>query len=301
VTATVHSLSLPQLQLFRRGKVRDTYVVGDALLMVATDRISAFDVILPTPIPRKGMVLTQLSRYWFELTRGVMPNHFISADFATFPAELKPYAGQLNGRSMLVKQAERIDIECVVRGYLAGSAWAEYRKEGTVAGERLPAGLQQAERLPEPIFTPAMKADSGHDVNISIAELSNQVGEELASQLEACSKRVYELAADFALRRGIIIADTKFEFGFIDGTLTLIDELLTPDSSRFWDASQYQPGRDQASFDKQYVRDWLETTGWDKTPPGPDLPSDVIAGTAARYHEAYKRITGSPLWLQMEK
>ncbi len=300
MTATVHSLTLPQLQLFRRGKVRDTYVVGDALLMVATDRISAFDVILPTPIPRKGMVLTQLSRFWFELTRGSMPNHFISSDFATFPAELKPYAAQLNGRSMLVKQAERIDIECVVRGYIAGSAWAEYRRTGTIAGEQQANGLRQAERLPEPIFTPAIKADSGHDVNISITELKGQIGDDLATQLETCSKRVYELAADFALRRGIIIADTKFEFGFIDGQLTLIDELLTPDSSRFWDASLYEPGRDQASFDKQFVRDWLETTGWDKTPPGPDLPGDVVAGTAARYHEAYKRITGSPLWLQME-
>jgi len=300
VTATVHSLTLPQLQLFRRGKVRDTYVVGDALLMVATDRISAFDVILPTPIPRKGMVLTQLSRFWFELTRGSMPNHFISSDFASFPAELKPYAAQLNGRSMLVRQAERIDIECVVRGYVAGSAWAEYRRTGTIAGETQSDGMRQAERLSEPIFTPAIKADSGHDVNISIAELKGQIGDDLATQLETCSNRVYELAADFALRRGIIIADTKFEFGFIDGQLTLIDELLTPDSSRFWDASLYEPGRDQASFDKQFVRDWLETTGWDKTPPGPDLPGDVVAGTAARYHEAYKRITGSPLWLQME-
>ena len=301
MTATLQSLSLPQLQLFRRGKVRDTYVVDGNLLMVATDRISAFDVVLPTPIPRKGIVLTQLSRFWFDLTKSTTPNHLITADPARFPEELKPFLAQLSGRSMLVKLAERIDIECVVRGVLAGSAWAEYRTHGTVAGESMPAGMRQAERLPEPIFTPAMKADSGHDVNISITELRGRIGEELATQLETASKNVYEYAADFAARRGILIADTKFEFGFVDGELTLIDEVLTPDSSRFWDAAFHQPGRDQPSFDKQFIRDWLESTGWDKTPPGPDVPPSVVAGTAARYHEAYKRITGSPLWLQVEQ
>ena len=241
MTATLQSLSLPQLQLFRRGKVRDTYVVDGNLLMVATDRISAFDVVLPTPIPRKGIVLTQLSRFWFDLTKSTTPNHLITADPARFPEELKPFLAQLSGRSMLVKLAERIDIECVVRGFLAGSAWAEYRTHGTVAGESMPAGMRQAERLPEPIFTPAMKADSGHDVNISITELRGRIGEELATQLETASKNVYEYAADFAARRGILIADTKFEFGFVDGELTLIDEVLTPDSSRFWDAAFHQP------------------------------------------------------------
>jgi phosphoribosylaminoimidazole-succinocarboxamide synthase len=301
LTATLQSLSLPQLQLFRRGKVRDTYVIDGALLMVATDRISAFDVVLPTAIPRKGIVLTQLSRYWFELTKTTAPNHLITAETNQFPDELAPFAKQLNGRSMLVKLAERIDIECVVRGFLAGSAWVEYRKGGTVAGERLPAGLAQAERLPEPIFTPAIKNDSGHDINISIAELRDRVGVEIADRLESASKAVYEHAADFAARRGILIADTKFEFGFVDGELTVIDEILTPDSSRFWDASLHQPGREQPSFDKQFVRNWLESTGWDKSPPGPELPEYVVAGTAARYHEAYKRITGAPLWIQTEQ
>ncbi|MCC6790499.1 MAG: phosphoribosylaminoimidazolesuccinocarboxamide synthase [Thermomicrobiales bacterium] len=298
MTALLQSLSFPQLELFRRGKVRDTYVVDDALLMIATDRISAFDVVLPTPIPRKGIVLTQLSRFWFDLTRNTVPNHLITADITKFPEELRELGPQLAGRSMLVKRAERIDIECVVRGYLAGSAWNEYRSSGTVAGETLPAGLQQAAQLPEPIFTPAAKNDTGHDVNISIAELRRQVGRELADQLEDASQKIYLLASEFAARRGIIIADTKFEFGFIDGQLCLIDELLTPDSSRFWEAAGYEPGHDQASFDKQFVRNWLESTGWDKTPPGPELPDDVVAGTASRYHEAFKRITGAPLWVQ---
>lgn len=298
MTALLQSLSFPQLELFRRGKVRDTYIVDDALLMIATDRISAFDVVLPTPIPRKGIVLTQLSRFWFDLTRNTVPNHLITADVAQFPEELRELGPQLAGRSMLVKRAERIDIECVVRGYLAGSAWNEYRSSGTVAGETLPAGLQQAAQLAEPIFTPAAKNDTGHDVNISIAELRRQVGRELADQLEDASQKIYLLASEFAARRGIIIADTKFEFGFIDGQLCLIDELLTPDSSRFWEAAGYEPGHDQPSFDKQFVRNWLESTGWDKTPPGPELPDDVVAGTASRYHEAFKRITGAPLWVQ---
>jgi phosphoribosylaminoimidazole-succinocarboxamide synthase len=298
LTAILQSLSLPQLELFRRGKVRDTYVVNDALLMIATDRISAFDVVLPTPIPRKGVVLTQLSRFWFDLTRRTVPNHLITADVSQFPDQVQPFAAQLAGRSMLVKRAERIDIECVVRGYVAGSAWAEYRRSGTVAGESLPPGLSQAEQLECPIFTPAAKSDTGHDENISIAQLRNLVGVEQARQLEDASQAIYLLASEFAARRGIIIADTKFEFGMIDGRLTLIDELLTPDSSRFWEASEYDPGHDQSSFDKQFVRDWLETTGWDKTPPGPELPGDVVAGTASRYHEAFKRITGAPLWVQ---
>lgn len=300
MTGTLRSLALPHLELFRSGKVRDTYLVGDDLLMVASDRISAFDVILPTAIPRKGILLTQLSRFWFDRTRHIVPNHLIAADPDQFPAELCEYATQLRGRSMLVRQAERIDIECVVRGYLSGSAWAEYARSGTIASVPFPRGLRRAEQLPEPIFTPAVKADTGHDVNISVAELRERVGADLASALERTSLALYEYAADFAARRGILISDTKFEFGYIEDELTLIDELLTPDSSRFWDASLYRPGQDQPSFDKQFVRNWLEATDWDKTPPGPDLPDDVVAGTAARYHEAYKRITGTPLWLAID-
>lgn len=298
MTAILQSLSMPQLELFRRGKVRDSYIVGDALLMIATDRLSAFDVVLPTPIPRKGVVLTQLSRFWFELTKNTVPNHLITADVTQFPDELQAFGSQLAGRSMLVKRAERIDIECVVRGYVAGSAWAEYRNHGTIAEITMPAGLRQCEQLPEPIFTPAAKNDTGHDVNISVEELRDRVGADLAAQLEAASQKIYLLASEFAARRGIIIADTKFEFGFIEGRLCLIDEILTPDSSRFWEAAGFEPGHDQESFDKQFVRNWLETTGWDKTPPGPELPDEVVAGTAARYHEAFKRITGAPLWVQ---
>jgi phosphoribosylaminoimidazole-succinocarboxamide synthase len=298
LTAILQSLSLPQLELFRRGKVRDSYIIDDALLMIATDRLSAFDVVLPTPIPRKGIVLTQLSRFWFDLTRNTVPNHLITADVAQFPEELQTFSSQLAGRSMLVRRAERIDIECVVRGYVAGSAWADYRHHGTIAGEKMPAGLEQCAQLDTPIFTPAAKNDTGHDVNITIGELRDRVGRALADQLESASQQIYLHASEFAARRGIIIADTKFEFGFIDGGLSLIDEILTPDSSRFWEAAGYEPGHDQASFDKQFVRNWLETTGWDKTPPGPELPDEVVAGTASRYHEAYKRITGAPLWVQ---
>jgi phosphoribosylaminoimidazole-succinocarboxamide synthase len=300
VSAILQSLSMPQLELFRRGKVRDSYVLGDSLLMIATDRLSAFDVVLPTPIPRKGVVLTQLSKFWFELTRSTVQNHLITTETSKFPEELWEFTDSLRGRSMLVRRADRIDIECVVRGYLAGSAWTEYRSTGRVAGEVLPDGLVQSEALSEPVFTPAAKADSGHDVNISTTELRDRVGVELAERLEEASLSLYQFAADFAIRRGIIIADTKFEFGFIDGELILIDEALTPDSSRFWDTASYSPGRDQASFDKQYVRDWLISTGWDKSPPGPDLPPEIVAGTAARYHEAYKRITGFPLSTKLE-
>ncbi len=300
MSSLVMETALGDLPLFRRGKVRDTYELGELLLIVATDRISAFDVVLPTPIPSKGAVLTQLSRFWFEQIRDFVPTHFVTATFAEYPDVLKPYRAEIAGRSMLVRKAERIDVECVVRGYLAGSAWAEYRRDGTVAGERLPAGLRQADRLPEPIFTPAIKNDAGHDVNISNAELARLVGEDLARRLAETSLQIYRFAADLALRRGIIVADTKFEFGWIDGELAVIDELLTPDSSRFWDASIYDPGQDQPSFDKQFVRDWLIASGWNKEPPAPELPRDVVAGTAARYHEAFKRLTGTPLWLCTE-
>ncbi len=293
----VRETTLADLPLYRRGKVRDTYDLGDSLLMVASDRISAYDVVLPSTIPLKGAILTQLSRFWFQRTTTIFPNHLISADIREFPESLHRYTDQLRGRGMIVRKAERIDVECVVRGHIAGSAWAEYSKSGTICGELMPEGLRQADRLPEPIFTPAIKNDTGHDENISILMLSRVVGEDLAQSLEEASKALYQTAADVARRKGIIIADTKFEFGFVDGQLTLIDEMVTPDSSRFWNSSTYEPGKDQPSFDKQYVRDWLTEVGWDRQPPGPALPPEVIAGTGRRYHEAFKRLTGSTLRL----
>ncbi len=295
MTAGNASIDLSGLRLFRRGKVRDTYDLGDRLLMVATDRLSAFDVVLPTLIPGKGVVLTQLSRFWFDLTRGLISNHLITADVSRFPDQLLPHTELLAGRSMIVHKAERIDIECVVRAYLAGSAWEEYRRSGQVAGEVLPDGLSQGSRLSAPIFTPAAKNDEGHDVNITLADLRALVGPALAARLEEASRDIFNVASDLALQRGVILADTKFEFGIIDGNLVLIDELLTPDSSRFWDATSYQPGEDPPSFDKQFVRDWLAASGWDRQTPGPDLPQGVVEGTRARYLEAYERLTGSPL------
>ncbi|MGH2534008.1 MAG: phosphoribosylaminoimidazolesuccinocarboxamide synthase [Thermomicrobiales bacterium] len=291
----MREIVVEDLPLFRRGKIRDTFRLGDDLLMVASDRISAFDVVLPTAIPRKGAVLTQLSRFWFEQTAAIVPNHLLTADVERFPLQLQHFASRLAGRSMIVKRAERIEIECVVRGYIAGSAWLEYQASGTVCGESMAPGLGQAQRLDHPIFTPAIKNDAGHDENISRQVLADRIGSELASQLEETSLRLFQAAAGLALRRGIIIADTKFEFGLIDGQLSVIDEMVTPDSSRFWDAETYKPGKDQPSFDKQYVRNWLIDVGWDKQPPGPDLPADVVAGTTRRYHEAYQRLTGSPL------
>ena len=278
-----------------RGKVRDTYDLGDRLLMVASDRMSAFDVVLPDAIPDKGTVLTQLSRFWFDRTGEVVPNHLISTDVADLPEEVRSAQEVLRGRFMVVKKAERIDIECVVRGYLAGSGWAEYRKSNTVCGERLPDGLTESARLPEPIFTPAAKVDEGHDENISYGKMKQIVGANLAEQLKEASMRLYQHAEQHALTRGIIIADTKFEFGLVDGQLIVIDEDLTPDSSRFWDATQYEPGRSQASFDKQPLRDWLERSGWDKNPPGPPLPPEIIDETAARYRKAYQVVTGTEL------
>jgi phosphoribosylaminoimidazole-succinocarboxamide synthase len=292
VIASTQPTLLPGLTLFRRGKVRDTYLLGDDLLMVASDRISAFDVILPTPIPGKGRILTQLSRFWFGRTEQIVPNHLITATVDDFPPVLADLHDELAGRSMLVRRGERIDIECVVRGYLAGSAWREYLASGTVAGVALPAGLPQSQKFPQPIFTPAMKNDDGHDENISIETLRSMVGTDLASRLESISQALYAFASNHTAQRGIILADTKFEFGWIDGELHLIDEILTPDSSRFWDATGYEPGQDQPSFDKQYVRDWLMSTGWDKEPPAPDLPSEVVAGTLARYQEAFDRLAG---------
>lgn len=276
----------------RRGKVRDVYDLGNALLIVATDRISAFDCIMLNGIPDKGRILTALSLFWFEMFADV-ENHLIATDVARYPAELHPFAGQLSGRSMLVKKANVIQIECVARGYLAGSGWKEYQKTQTVCGVSLPAGLKQCDPLPEPIFTPATKEETGHDINIDFAETIRRIGQPLAEELRRRTLSIYTRAADYARSRGVIIADTKFEFGQLpDGRLILVDEILTPDSSRFWPADRYQPGRDQESFDKQYVRNWLEGQPWDKTPPAPALPEDVVAGTRARYADAYERLTG---------
>ena len=292
---TLTESAIPGATLFRHGKVREVYEAGtDQLVMVASDRLSAFDVVLPTPIPDKGRVLTQLSNFWFERTRKIVPNHLLETDVAKFPP---PFRGrrELEGRSVLVQRAERIDYECVARGYLAGSGWAEYRKTGTVAGERLPPGLQESARLDDPIFTPATKAITGHDENISRAQLAAALGRELAEQLEDVTIALYRHAHAYALGQGLILADTKFEFGLLDGKLVLIDEALTPDSSRYWDAATYRPGEAPPSYDKQFVRDFLNAQGWDHEPPGPVLPDAVVRGTTDRYRECYRKLTGSEL------
>jgi phosphoribosylaminoimidazole-succinocarboxamide synthase len=278
-------------QLFAQGKVRDIYEAGDDLLMVASDRISAFDVVLPTPIPDKGRVLTALSLFWFEKTADLVRNHLITADVNEFP---EPFRGdrELAGRAMLVRRAEMFPVECVARGYITGSGWKDYLKTGAVCGIPLAEGLVESERLPEPLFTPATKAETGHDENISIEQAAEIIGEGLAQKLKELTLTVYERGADIARERGIIVADTKFEFGFIDGEIALCDEVLTPDSSRFWPADTYAPGGGQPSFDKQYVRDWLDSSGWDHEPPPPELPADVAEATAARYREAYERLSG---------
>ena len=281
----------------RRGKVRDVYDLGETLLIVATDRISAFDCIMPNGIPDKGKILTALSLFWFEKFPQI-PNHLIATDVADYPAALQPFARQIDGRSMLVKKAKVVPIECVARGYLAGSGWKEYQQSQRVCGVMLPPGLKQCDKLPDPIFTPATKEESGHDINISFAETVKRIGAPLAQELSERTLWLYQNAADYAATRGVIIADTKFEFGQLpDGKLILVDEILTPDSSRFWPADQYQPGRDQPSFDKQFVRNWLETQPWDKTPPAPALPDDVVQGTRNRYLEAYVQLTGKTLAL----
>ncbi len=286
-------LESPLSGRWHRGKVRDTYDLGDRLLIVATDRISAFDVVLPEGIPDKGAVLTQLSAYWFEKVSGVVPVHFLRlADGSS--ADNLPFAlpRELAGRSMIVKKARRLEVECVVRGYLAGSGWAEYQRSGRVCGIPLPDGLHESEALPEPIFTPTTKAEHGHDEPITYTQLQELVGVDAANVLRLRSLAIYRFAWQHAIERGVIIADTKFEFGELDGELILIDECLTPDSSRFWPASEYQPGRSQPSFDKQPVRDWLDASGWNKQPPAPHLPPDVVAATAERYREGYRRLTG---------
>ena len=288
---TVLQLELPGVKKLKSGKVREVFDLGDRLLFVATDRLSAFDVIMPNGIPRKGEVLTQISYFWFAQTESFQPNHLLSRANDPLPKNLQPFAGQLARSSMIVKKATPLAIECVVRGYLAGSGWKEYQKSQTVCGIKLPPGLKESSELPEPIFTPSTKAEAGHDENISFNEACKIVGADLATQARDLSLKIYRAARDYARQRGIIIADTKFEFGLDHGKLILIDEVLTPDSSRFWPADQYQPGRGQPSFDKQFVRDYLETLDWNKTPPGPKLPEDVVAKTTAKYLEAYERLT----------
>lgn len=284
-----------QLKLVHRGKVRDTFELGEHLLMVATDRISAFDYVLPTMIPDKGRVLSSLSAYWFRRLGHIAPNHLVSDGRDGWPANLRALGEELAGRAMVVRRAERIPFECVARGYLSGSGWAEYRQDGTLAGEPLELGLRESDQLPEPRFTPAVKNDEGHDQNISLTILKNQIGADLAQRLRDLTLRLYGAASKHAAGQGILIADTKFEFGMVDGELTLIDEALTPDSSRFWLADSYQPGRAQASLDKQYVRDWLLNSGWDRDSPPPELPHSVVKATRDRYLEAYRRLTGEEL------
>ena len=285
-------LPLPR---FSRGKVRDIYDLGVELLIVATDRLSAFDVVLPTGIPDKGRVLTALSAFWFDHLRGVKPTHFLTADADAFPSALRPYRSALSGRAMIVRKLRRVDLECVVRGYLAGSAWKEYAATGCAAGVPLPGGLRQGDRLAEPIFTPATKAEAGHDENITQAEMARRIGVALAGRLRDTSLAIYRHAAARAEQCGLLLADTKFEFGLDGDQITLIDEVLTPDSSRFWDAAAYAATGSAESYDKQFVRDYLERAGWDKRPPAPALPPEVVAGTRARYLEAFRRFTGRAL------
>jgi phosphoribosylaminoimidazole-succinocarboxamide synthase len=288
---------LSALRLYARGKVRDIYGAGDDLLFVASDRISAFDHILATPIPDKGKVLTQLSLFWFDFLREVVPNHVVTANVEEYPEPLSDLADQLRGRSMLVRRAEMFPVECVARGYLSGSGWKEYKESGVVCGIRLPAGLRESDRLPETIFTPATKSSTGHDINISFDETVKLVGANTAEELRDLTLRIYSLAVEYARSRGVIIADTKFEFGLIDGRIVLADEVLTPDSSRFWPAETYRPGGPQLSYDKQFVRDYLESIGWDKNPPAPGLPDEIVWKTRDKYVQAYRQLSGRELQL----
>ncbi|HTB85619.1 MAG TPA: phosphoribosylaminoimidazolesuccinocarboxamide synthase [Candidatus Sulfotelmatobacter sp.] len=289
------SLDLPGIKKVRSGKVREVFDLGDSFLLVASDRISAFDVIMPNGIPHKGAVLTQVSHFWFEKFSSLVPNHLLAKANDPLPKNLQPFADKLAKRSMIVKKAKPLAIECIVRGYLSGSGLKEYKKSQTVCGIKLPAGLVDSSELPEPIFTPSTKAEQGHDENINFEQACGIVGKDLATQARDLSLMIYKAGRDYARQRGIIIADTKFEFGLFEGKLILIDEVLTPDSSRFWPADQYAPGKGQPSFDKQFVRDYLETLTWDKTPPGPKLPDEVVAKTSAKYLEAYERLTGKKL------
>ena len=280
------------LKAFKKGKVRDVYETNDKLLLVVTDRISAFDYVLPDPIPNKGICLTQISKFWFDFFRDTVPNQVVSTEVDDFPEELREHEDVLYGRSMLVKKAEIFPIECIVRGYISGSAWKSYQKDGSVCGIKLPEGLKESDKFDEPLFTPSTKAESGHDINISFEKMVELIGEEDAKKIKALSLKIYKDGAEYARKKGIIIADTKFEFGKIGDEIILVDEVLTPDSSRFWPADLYTPGKSQPSFDKQYVRDYLSSTGWDKNSSPPHLPEDVIEETTKKYKEAYERVTG---------
>jgi phosphoribosylaminoimidazole-succinocarboxamide synthase len=296
-TKTVSETNYPGLKLINRGKVRDIYQINEQnLLLVTTDRLSAFDCILPTPIPRKGFVLTAISEFWFDFLQHITDHHLISTEVDKMPESVREYADELRGRSMLVKKTTVFPVECVVRGYLAGSGWKDYQRTGSVCGHELPPGLKESDRLPEPIFTPATKAETGHDENISEIEMADIIGADAAAKLSSLSLRIYKEASEYALTHGIIIADTKFEFGVDEnGRIILIDEVLTPDSSRFWAAESYKPGGSQPSFDKQFVRDYLESLDWDKTPPAPPLPDEIADATTDRYVSAYKLLTGKEL------
>lgn len=292
----VSTTEFKTLRLKGRGKVRDIYDLGDQLLIVATDRMSAFDVVMPNPIPDKGRILTQLSKFWFDLTKEIVSNHVITTEVRNYPKACEPYQEMLKDRSMLVTKTEVLPVECVVRGYLSGSGWEEYRKTGEVCGIRLPKGLVESTKLDEPIFTPATKAEMGlHDENITFERVEKIIGSDLAQRVKSLSMAVYQKARDFAEQKGILIADTKMEFGMRDGKLILIDELLTPDSSRFWPRDEYQPGGSQKSFDKQYLRDYLLSIRWDKRPPAPQLPEEIVRKTREKYLEAYERLVGKPL------
>lgn len=291
---SVSETNLEALNLIKRGKVRDIYDLGDYLLMVATDRISAFDVVMPNPIPEKGKILTQISLFWFEIMKPVLPNHVISANVDDYPEICRPYSDILRSRSMLVKKAEPLPIECIVRGYISGSGWNDYQISGNVCGIKLPEGLKESDKLPEPVFTPSTKAESGlHDVNIDFEQTVEKIGKPLAEKVRTLSLEIYNKGADLAYNKGIIIADTKFEFGLLDDDLILIDEILTPDSSRFWPRSSYKPGGAQKSFDKQYLRDYLLSINWDKKPPAPSLPQNVINNTRNKYLEAFQKLTAA--------
>jgi phosphoribosylaminoimidazole-succinocarboxamide synthase len=292
VGETLRVTELKEARLFKRGKVRDVYDLKDKLLVVSTDRISCFDVVLPTCIPHKGEILTQLSLFWFGFTKDIIPNHFISADIGDYPKELRAHGEMLKGRSMLVKKAKTVPVECVVRGYLSGSGWKEYKDRQSICGVKLPKGLRESDKLPEAIFTPSTKEDVGHDVNVSQAFVEKELGKDVTEKLKRTSIALYNKASRYAESKGIIIADTKFEFGVYNGEIILIDEILTPDSSRFWPKDGYRPGGPQPSFDKQFVRDYLETLDWDKTPPGPELPESVVEKTSEKYKQALIILTG---------
>ena len=292
---TLSSTDFKDLKLYKRGKVRDVYDLEDRLLIISTDRISCFDVVLPTAIPLKGKVLTALSLFWFDFIKDIVLHHLITCDVEEYPEQLRKYKKELLGRSMLVKKTKSLPVECVVRGYLSGSGWKEYKEKQSVCGIKLPKGLKESDKLPEVLFTPSTKADTGHDLNIDQGYVEHLVGKEIADKLARVSINIYKKASDYALSRGIIIADTKFEFGIYQDGIILIDEILTPDSSRFWPRDQYQAGKAQPSFDKQFVRDYLETLDWDKTPPAPQLPVEIVEKTTQKYLDAYKKITGKVL------